>query len=997
MDDENFPTSPRKKLKAFHDAPGTMADTMASDTASSAVQNPASTNPSSAEDRLDKEARCGITQYVSPHLPGFLGILKKRYTDFLVNEILPNGQVIHLDTLKKPSDQKQPSQATSRPPLQQSLHVAQPPPAHGQEGTGKESARTPFKSTGLNQVEQSSRKRVTVHMQYGTDGLSVVETPAEPKTEEPEATVTAERESKVTPDGVTEPTRIDSGGIQERGLVNTKGQEVGLLNKANATATGQTGDDGPSNPSRSGGENALSDEDRSLLDSYFNPEIVEQILALFHRVLVSPLRKARDFGSITTDPIDRDVRTQIHQTIRRIFSSKLETVTDDSGAMVVSVAGLSSNWSSRSNGARNAGRNDRSSKAQQPKGKPGWAELGGDYLHFTIYKENRDTMEAISHLARTLKLRPQLFQFAGTKDRRGITVQRASVYRVQADKLVGAGRTLKQSKIGNFEYHPHGLQLGDLLGNEFLITLRDCHFQLDDGLDLDTKIERASSTLSSVFENFSLHGFLNYFGLQRFGSFSTGTHTIGRSMLQGDFKSACEAILSFHPSALAAAQQDSSQQDSTVIREDIGRDDIARASALQAFTATGDSKRALDQLPRKFSAEACLVRHLSRSNHRNDYLGALQTINRNLRLMYVHAYQSLVWNIAASARWKAYGDKVLPGDLVLVNEHPDPSTQSTLDHTATQVDQDGEPIVAAEALDRAYTTDEIFTRARPITAAELVSPACKISIFDIVLPLPGYDILYPANDSANVYNDFMSSEEGGGLDPHDMRRKWKDVSLSGSYRKLLAKPLGKVEWQIKAYGAQGDDEQFVETDLEKLEKDKLRPGHKHDDNAANGDGAEAQHPSIDAASTKVRDHENTIPPPSSIVCSAADPDHPTNGPGHGRIKKATDGTPHAAEAVATRLTEAGNPMEEEGTIPAPEEQQQQQNPNNSDPANAAAALSSSSSMHQQQQPAAPKSNDKLAVVLKMRLGSSTYATMALRELMKEGGVRIWKGEFGGGR
>ncbi|KAI4169710.1 MAG: hypothetical protein LQ348_007231, partial [Seirophora lacunosa] len=949
-DDENFPTSPRKKLKAFHDTPGTMADTMTLDTASSAVQNPASTNLSGAEDHLDKEARCGITQYVSPHLPGFLGILKKRYTDFLVNEILPSGQVIHLDNLKKPSDQKQPSQATSRPPLQQSLHFTQPPPAHGQEGTGEESARNPFKSTGLNQVEQSSRKRVTVHMQYGKDGLSVVDTPAEPKTEEPKATVTAERESKVTPDGVTAPT---SGDIQERDLVNTKGQEAGLLNEANTTATGQTGDHGPSNPSRSGGENAvagwqaygasrtnganflLSDEDRSLLDSYFNPEIVEQILALFHRVLVSPLRKARDFGSITTDPIERDVRTQIHQTIRRIFSSRLETVTDDSGAMVVSVAGLSSNWNSRSNGARNAGRNDRSSKAQQPKGKPGWAELGGDYLHFTIYKENRDTMEAISHLARTLKLRPQLFQFAGTKDRRGITVQRASVYRVQADKLVGAGRTLKQSRIGNFEYHPHGLQLGDLLGNEFLITLRDCHFQLHDGLDLETRIERASSTLSSVFENFSLHGFLNYFGLQRFGSFSTGTHTIGRSMLQGDFKSACEAILSFHPSALAAAQQDSSQQDSTVVREDIGRDDIARASALQAFTATGDSKRALDQLPRKFSAEACLVRHLSRSDHRNDYLGALQTINRNLRLMYVHAYQSLVWNIAASARWKAHGDKVLPGDLVLVNEHPDPSTQSTSDDTATQLDQDGEPIVAAEASDRAYTTDEIFARARPVTEAELVSPDCKISIFDIALPLPGYDILYPANDSANVYNDFMSSEEGGGLDPHDMRRKWKDVSLSGSYRKLLAKPLGKVEWQIKAYGAQGDDEQFVETDLDKLEKAKLRPGHKHGGNAANGEGAKTQDPSIDAASTKVQDHENTIPPPGSIVSSTFDPDLPMNGPGHGNTTKATEGTPHAAEAVATRPTEADNPTDDKDTIPAPE-QQQQQNSNNNDPATAAA-------------------------------------------------------------
>ncbi|KAL8969013.1 MAG: hypothetical protein Q9197_004571 [Variospora fuerteventurae] len=1001
MDDGNSPTSPRKKLKSYHGTPVTMTDTMAVDKKSSPVQNPTAMNPSGGEDRLDKEARCGITQYVSPHLPGFVGVLKKRYTDFLVNEILPGGQVVHLDNLKKPPERKQPSQTASKPPVQQSSHVAQSSSAHGHNDTSRDKIQSPFKSTGLNQVEQSSRKRETVHMQHGTDGLSVVEKPIEPTAEEPNPAVKAEHELEVTPDGATEPVEIDGRHIEERGPVDTEGHRVGAPMEAGATPTEQIGNGGLPNLSGSGGGNAvggwqayaasrtdganfkLSDEDRNLLDSYFNAEIVEQIIALFHRILASPLRKARDFGSVTTNPIDRDIRTQIHQTIRRIFSSKLETVTDDSGAMVVSAAGLPSKWNSRNNGGRDAGRNDRSNKLQQPKGKPGWAQLGGDYLHFTIYKENRDTMEAISHLARTLKLRPQLFQFAGTKDRRGITVQRASVYRVQIDKLIAAGKTLKQSKIGNFEYHPQGLQLGDLLGNQFLITLRDCHFQLDDYLDLENKIEQASPILSSVFENFSSNGFLNYFGLQRFGSFSTGTHTIGRSMLQGDFKSACEAILSFHPSALVA-QQDSAQQDSTVIRDDVGRDDIARASAIQAFKAAGDSKRALDQLPRKFSAEACLIRHLSRSDHRNDYLGALQTINRNLRLMYVHAYQSLVWNIAATARWRAHGGRVLPGDLVLITEHPDPSTQSISDDTTTQVDQDGEPIVAAEASDRAYTTDEIFTRARPITEAELASSECPISIFDIVLPLPGYDILYPANDSANIYEEFMGSEEGGKLDPHDMRRKWKDVSLSGSYRKLLAKPLGKVEWQIKAYGAQGDDEQFVETDLDKLEKAKLGgwqqpPGPQHQGNATNGYGAKIQGPSNDAASAKTQCLNDSVPTAGSIAStSAAGPDPPSEESGQdGHTTKESGGASQPEKDIPKN--EAGHSKEKDNT--APEQH---------------GTDATSSSNKNNQVTEAPK-NDKIAVILKMRLGSSTYATMALRELMKEGGVRTWKVEYGGGR
>ena len=46
-----------------------------------------------------KETEVGITDYVCMDTPAFQGVLKKRYTDFLVNEILPNGRVVHLQKL----------------------------------------------------------------------------------------------------------------------------------------------------------------------------------------------------------------------------------------------------------------------------------------------------------------------------------------------------------------------------------------------------------------------------------------------------------------------------------------------------------------------------------------------------------------------------------------------------------------------------------------------------------------------------------------------------------------------------------------------------------------------------------------------------------------------------------------------------------------------------------------------------------------------------------
>ncbi|KAL8899554.1 MAG: hypothetical protein Q9207_006138 [Kuettlingeria erythrocarpa] len=934
-----------------------MAGSMGPDIPSSGVQD---LGPTQA---IHKEAQCGITQYVSPRLPGFAGILKKRYTDFLVNEILPNGEVIHLTNLQKPSDQQQLSQAALKSSHQQSSVSIQSPSIVNRDATANKNAPDRFASTGLNRIEQGSRKRETVYMQHGADTLNLVAKPQNTASEESKPTVAGEQAKEVIHDEAPHdevqhdevpqaeaprPRSSDGGSLEDQVPVEAEDPQIRSSVTENVPVKGPSDDAGPppKGPphveSAVGGWQAyagsrmegtsfkLSDEDRSLLNSYFRAEIVEQILELFRRILASPLRKARDFGSVTTNPIDRNVRTQIHQAIRRIFSSRLETVTDDSGAMVVTAAGPSSSWNSRNDGGRNNGRNDRNNKPQQPKGKLGWAQLGGDYLHFTIYKENKDTMEAISYLARVLKLRPQLFQFAGTKDRRGITVQRVSVYRVPVNKLLDAGRTLRHAKIGNFEYHPQGLQLGDLLGNEFVITLRDCRFQLHEDLDIDTKVEQAKSILSSVVENFSSHGFINYFGLQRFGSFSTGTHTVGRCMLQGDFQAACEAILSFSAAALSAAHQDGDQQDSG-----IDRDDKARAYALDAFKTKGDSHLALEQLPRKFSAEACLIRHLSRSAHSNDYQGALQSINRNLRLMYVHAYQSWVWNIAVTSRWRAHGDSVIPGDLVLVNDHPDPAVKPlVIDDTSATVDQDGEPVVAAEPSDRAYTTDEIFTRARAVTESEIAASDNKITIFDIVLPLPGYDILYPANDSAKIYEDFMSSDEGGGLDPHEMRRKWKDVSLSGSYRKVLAKPLGKVEWSVRAYGAKGDDEQFVETDLENLEKKKVRPRTGHGDaridegddgHAAGKDDAQPNYPSVDGPiPTTDQGSGNSLPDAVAATDTAVDTG-PANNDGH--------------EAK----------------------------------------------------------NDKVAVIIKMQLGSSTYATMALRELMKEGGVQTWKGDYSGGR
>lgn len=53
----------------------------------------------SVETDTEKEMRLGITAFTNRAIGGFSGILKQRYTDFLVNEILLSGQVLHLENI----------------------------------------------------------------------------------------------------------------------------------------------------------------------------------------------------------------------------------------------------------------------------------------------------------------------------------------------------------------------------------------------------------------------------------------------------------------------------------------------------------------------------------------------------------------------------------------------------------------------------------------------------------------------------------------------------------------------------------------------------------------------------------------------------------------------------------------------------------------------------------------------------------------------------------
>ena len=137
------------------------------------------------------------------------------------------------------------------------------------------------------------------------------------------------------------------------------------------------------------------------------------------------------------------------------------------------------------------------------------------FCNFTLYKENRDTMSAINLISRLLHVKPSVFSYAGTKDKRAITSQRVCASNIDAGRVCTLNKVMKNIAVGDFEYAKCALKLGDLGGNHFSIVLRNISPNADE------------SSVSALIQSLKQNGFINYFGMQRFGSGSVPTFEIG--------------------------------------------------------------------------------------------------------------------------------------------------------------------------------------------------------------------------------------------------------------------------------------------------------------------------------------------------------------------------------------------------------------------------------------------------------------------------------------
>lgn len=180
---------------------------------------------------------------------------------------------------------------------------------------------------------------------------------------------------------------------------------------------------------------------------------------------------------------------------------------------------------------------------------------------------------------------------------------------------------------------------------------------------------------------------------------------------------------------------------------------------------TKNPSLALNEFPHTCVAERALLNFMKQHNDNVPNYNTILAASRPLFLLYLHSYQSLVWNHVATKRLEVHGRKVVVGDFIALGELPRGKVTAP----------EGGP---------------------GINVIEIKSEndATVFNLCDVVLPLPGHSIEYPPS-CVKFYEDFMHQH---GLDPHSMKRKTKECSLPGCYRNIASR-ASELSWNIVKY------------------------------------------------------------------------------------------------------------------------------------------------------------------------------------------------------
>jgi tRNA pseudouridine13 synthase len=246
-----------------------------------------------------------------------------------------------------------------------------------------------------------------------------------------------------------------------------------------------------------------------------------------------------------------------------------------------------------------------------------------------VKHRNWEMNRLVRRLSANLRMGRGMVAFAGTKDKRSVATQ-VMTFHARLEDV--AALQIPDVEILRTYRSRLDTRLGNLIGNRFKIVVNE--------IEPDRAEERIAAVSVKVTE---LGGFPNFFGVQRFGVTRPITHLIGKAMVRGDFEKAVMLYLG-----------EETEYEFDECKE-----------ARRFIAETRDFKKALEIFPESLTFERMMLGHLSRNP--GDYAGAIRTLPRNLVMMFVHAYQSFLFNRILSLRIEANIplDIAIEGDVIL--------------------------------------------------------------------------------------------------------------------------------------------------------------------------------------------------------------------------------------------------------------------------------------------------------------------------------------------
>ncbi len=348
----------------------------------------------------------------------------------------------------------------------------------------------------------------------------------------------------------------------------------------------------------------------------------------------------------------------------------------------------------------------------------------GRYVIARVKARNWEMNRLIEKLAHNLKISPNSIGYAGIKDKRAITTQLMS-FPVSTEKL--RNLSIPDVEIDILYKSSRPVYSGKLIGNRFHIVIRD--------------VEAGEKEVKEIMREIEELAFMpNFFGIQRFGIARPITHLVGKYILKNDFE---RAVMTYVAHPLKGEDEESYE-------------------ARKFLEETKDFEEALKIYPKKLVFERRIIEHLA--SHPNEWKEALLKLPRNLVRIFLHAYQSYLFNKILSERIRRGLpiNEAIEGDIVILWEKE-------------MVIQSDEGIKVSksniEKINRQIKKEKCF-------------PSAAIY---------GYDLLKAGGEMGEIEEEIANRE---GINEEEFKMPHMPEFACRGMRRIIAVPLKNIKWRF---------------------------------------------------------------------------------------------------------------------------------------------------------------------------------------------------------